>query len=99
MKLTVYDMREDEARDFAEMAAERGVELVISSGRLTPETASLARGSKAVALVAASRIDEANARALSGAQCGVELRHKGKHFATIGRPGGRPACDCIDIIV
>ena len=67
MKLTVYDMREDEARDFAEMAAERGVELVISSGRLTPETASLARGSKAVALVAASRIDEANARALSGA--------------------------------
>ena len=39
MKLTVYDMREDEARGFAEMAAERGVELVISSGRLTPETA------------------------------------------------------------
>ena len=67
MKLTVYCTREDEEAIFRAQAAERGVELELTPRRLTEETAALAAGSQAVAIVASCRITDGVARALRDA--------------------------------
>lgn len=64
MKLTVYCVRQDEAAPLRAQALERGIELELTPRRLTAETAALARGSEAVAIVASCRIDGETARAL-----------------------------------
>ena len=58
MKLTVYCIRDDEVEPFNRLAADFGIELETTPRRLTADTAGLAAGSEAVAIVASCRIDD-----------------------------------------
>lgn len=71
MKITAYDVRDDERKDFKRLAADLGIEIVLTGKFLNEQTVALAEGSEGVTVLGHSTVDRRMLNMLSvlGIRC------------------------------